>query len=93
MITGDIIRGDIGPIAVSSIFGYMLCGTMSENQSDELRISSNLVIQGHCETLAVKNTKPDELVDNLKRFWEIDSMGTNDDENENKEHEFLKDID
>ena len=93
MITGDIIRGDIGPVAVSSIFGYMLCGTMSENQSDELRISSNLVIQGHCETLAVKNTKSDELVDNLKRFWEIDSMGTNDDENENKEHEILKDID
>ena len=93
MITGDIIIGDFGPVAVSSIFGYMLCGTMSENQSDELRISSNLVIQGHCETLAVKNTKSDELVDNLKRFWEIDSMGTNDDENENKEHEFLKDID
>ena len=93
MITGDIIRGDIGPVAVNSIFGYMLCGTMSKNQSDELHISSNLVIQGHCETLTVKNTKSDELVDNLKRFWEIDSMGLNDDENENKEHEFLKDID
>ena len=60
-------------------------GTMSENQSDELRISSNLVIQGHCETMetsTVKNTKSNELVDNLKRFWEIDSMGTNDDEND-----------
>ena len=71
----------------------MLCGTMSENQSDELRISSILVIQGHGEVLAVENTKSDELVDNLKRFWEIDSMGTNNDENETYEREFLKDID
>ena len=71
----------------------MLCGTMSKNQSDELRISSNLVVQGHGEVLVVENTKSDELVYNLKRFWEIDSMGTNNDENETYEREFLKDID
>ena len=89
MITGDTIRGDTGPVEVSSIFIY----TMSENQSDELRISSNLVIQEHDEVLAVENTKSNELVDNLKRFWEIDSVGTNNDENETSEREFLKDID
>ena len=66
----------------------MLCGTMSENQN----FTSNLVIQGHAKVLAVKNMKLDELVDNLKCFWEIDSMGKNYAKSETKDRKFWKDI-
>ena len=61
---------------------------MSENQNDKLHITSNLVIQGHDKVLVVKNMKSDELVNNLKCSWEIDSMGKNYAKNETKDCKF-----
>ena len=61
---------------------------MSKNQNDKLHITSNLVIQGDGRVLAVKNMKSDELVDNLKCSWEIDSMGKNNAKSETKDCKF-----
>ncbi|XP_028403926.1 uncharacterized protein LOC114526512 [Dendronephthya gigantea] len=72
IITGEIVNGDNGPIAVASKLGWLLLGpTLDTSSSYAL---SNLVIDGRKETLLEENEK-DELVKSLKRFWDLESLG------------------
>ena len=66
IITGDIVKGDSGPVAISSIFGYFLSGPSNH-------LNSNLILQGNHDTLI--NDEPDELISTLKRSWETENMG------------------
>ena len=102
IVTGDTVKGltEKSPVAVSSIFGYLVCGPTNDNLKDEIHINSNLIILGQHDPYAIVQN-PDKLENELKRFWEIEETGVKgqftekhiEDENQADEHEnFVKDI-
>ena len=78
IVTGETIRGNSGPTAISSKFGWLLSGPTNVSCSpNESNTVSNLIISGGpCFNEA--NDK-DEIVDMLKTFWETESTGILDD--------------
>ena len=73
MVSGETIRGDSGPTAVSSKFGWLLSGP-TNNSQNETNVVSNLVISGepHFSNGAKESG---EMADILKRFWDVESLG------------------
>lgn len=73
MITGEIIKGHTGPIAVASKCGWMLidpvklCGTVPTHTAP------NLVISGYGATQPPGDDNA--FVDALRNFWDLDSLG------------------
>ena len=71
----DIVTGDTAnsfneksPVAVSSIFGYLVCGPTNNNLKDEIHINSNLIILGQQDPYVIVQN-PDKLENELlKRF-------------------------
>ena len=81
IISGDSIRGESqnGPVATSSKLGWLLVGPVSNSESDvsDYKYISNRVIEGNSAYDARKN-EDQELVQTLKRFWEIEQYGVED---------------
>ena len=63
--------GDSGPTAVSSTFGWLLSGPLRDSVTSDT-VTSNLIISGDCRFASREN---DELISNLERFWETESIG------------------
>jgi hypothetical protein len=77
-VTGDVVRGDDGPTALSSKLGWLLSGRVNQNPCDDRSTNACLILAGDpCQISAIPNPK-DELVDSLKRFWEVESIGITD---------------
>ena len=76
IVFGDTIRGESenGPVAMSSKLGWLLGGSVINSESDVSDCVSNLVIECDSPYDARKN-EDQELVQILKRFWEINSAG------------------
>ena len=72
IVTGEVIKGDTGPTAVGSKLGWLLLGPTSTTTSSYTM--SHLVIDGRREMLFEEKGN-DELVSNLKRFWDLESLG------------------
>ena len=73
-ITGETVREDFGPAAVSSKLGWLLSGPISgatTNSVDTFTI--NLIISG--ESGRRISSVDDELKSTLKQFWETESIG------------------
>ena len=79
IVSGDTIRGESenGPVAMRSKLGWLLVGPVINFESDVSDCISNLVIEGNSSYDARKN-KDQELVQTLKRFWEIEQCGVED---------------
>ena len=79
IVSGDTIRGESenGPVAMSSKLGWLLVGPVINSESDVSDCISNLVIEGNSSYDARKN-EDQELVQTLKRFWEIEQCGVED---------------
>ena len=93
IVTGDIIRGGSGPIAVRSKLGWLLTGPSEGYVSSDDKITSNLIIAGESDDFLTVNER-DSLTDSLKQFWQTESIGifdpeSNDDLQRNK---FFEDI-
>ena len=71
-ITGDTIRGDHGPTAVSSKLGWLLSGPVKTNSADRFT-TSNLIIFGQAANCSVIGD--DDLKSTLKQFGETESIG------------------
>ena len=71
LVSGETIRGDSGPTAVSSIFGWLLSGPLRDSVAAD-SISSNLIISEECPFAAHKD---EELVNTLEKFWKTESTG------------------
>ena len=71
-VSGDSIKGDQGPTAVYSKFGWLLSGPLHDHSSTGV-VTSNLIISGRCD--AMFEEQNDELVESLKKFWETESVG------------------
>ena len=79
IVSGDTIKGESenGPVAMSSKLGGLLVGPVSNSESDASDCISNLVIEGNSPYDARRN-EDQELVQTLKRFWEIEQCGVED---------------
>ena len=75
-VTGDFIKGEHGPTAVDSKFGWLLSGPTYDLCSSNV-VASNLIISGECNSMF--GGQDDELVESLKKFWESESTGILDD--------------
>ena len=68
IITGDIIRGKEGPMAVGSKFGYILSGAI---QGAHERPSNVQLTQ----VLRIEEVTNEKIYSEVKKFWEIESIG------------------
>ena len=78
LVSGETIRGDSGPTAVSSKFGWLLSGPLRDSVTAD-SISSNLIISGECPLAAQKD---EELVNTLEKFWKPESIGIQSEESD-----------
>lgn len=78
-VTGETVRGDFGPTAISSKFGWMLSGPSKltkQGGEDEQRSSTNLIISSGLDDFQHNNAqRDDQLVQALKQFWETEAIG------------------
>ena len=71
IVRGDTVRGEFGPIAIDSKFGWLLSGPSNNGLYNET-CTTNLVI-GRSDNQF--ETTQDPLVNTLKTFWETESIG------------------
>jgi hypothetical protein len=90
VVTGEIIKGEMGPTAVQSKFGWLLAGPVKLCGEVPTYTVANLVIDGHGTTRPPENENR-TLTDVLKRFWDLESLSINE-KNERNERNFLEDI-
>ena len=78
IVTGESIRGEFGPTAINSKFGWLLSGPTEEQYVHEVsEVVLNLIISGN--PLLNKVNEADEITNMLKMFWETESIGITDD--------------
>ena len=71
-VTNEIVRGEVGPTAINSKFGWLLSGPTESATSSETSVT-NLIISGTSDSLF--DQAQDPLIGTLKRFWETESIG------------------
>ena len=72
-VFGNTIRGEIGPTAIESAFGWLVSGpTTSEIKHDNYTVS-NLIISGQCHDF--EEHSQDHLILSLKQFWQTENIG------------------
>ena len=78
VISGDVIRGNSGPVAVSSMFGWILSGPASSEESTDKYATTNLIIEKP-ELMTLQpfdiHNENDELCNALQKFWDSESLG------------------
>ena len=84
ILTGEIVRGEGGPIAINSEFGWVICGPTSNPGTEKGVSRVNLLIETQCSlsvpgSLAARNDEP-ELSKSLRQFWETESLGIQEEE-------------
>ena len=75
IVTGDIVRGPLGPVAVATKFGWVLSGPSSHVREAN---STSVSMVSACSThvLACSLSDPtDSLLCQLQQFWKIESLG------------------
>ena len=90
MVTGEIIEGDTGPIAVASKFGWLLTGPVKLRGAVPTYTAANLVINVSGAT-QLPGDDNHALTDALRKFWDLESLGIIE-TTEEKEKEFIEDI-
>ena len=75
IVTGDVVRGDNSPTAISSKLGWLLSGPSTQNSTYESTIS-NLILAGECIDNSHSQTDINgDLTTTLSRLWETESIG------------------
>ena len=73
LVTGSICRGREGPAAIHTKLGWVLCGPTLSSTSVEH--SSACVVSTHTLRVDAQSTESTQLVDQLRSFWELESLG------------------
>ena len=78
IVSGDVIRSNSGPVAVSSMFGWVLSGRTSAEESREKYATTNLIIE-RSESMTSSpfdiHSENEELCNALQKFWDTESLG------------------
>lgn len=73
LVTGRVVRGDGGPIAIETRFGWVLSGS-AEGLEENTTI--NFISTQPSHMLRVDHTVETENLDaTLRKFWELESLG------------------
>ena len=72
VVTGDTVRGDYGPVAVNSKFGWLLSGAVDTIEAKQIS-HAHVVITG--DPANPLQERDDLLVNSLQKFWEVESFG------------------
>ena len=93
IITGEIQRGDVGPCAVNSEFGWLICGSGKAKTPGRDEIVANFVAERNdvLPNNLIFKSDHEDLNEVLSKFWTTDSIGITDDADVVK-GEFLTDI-
>ena len=73
IVTGDLPRGEEGPIVVSSKFGWLLSGPIPTISTNPLSHTHVIITTGVDST--IYDDKDSELLTSLQKFWETESIG------------------
>ena len=93
VLTGEVVRGDSGPVAVNSKFGWVVSGPTLERGEKSDMSMANLVIEKIGSQNPYPNNENDsELSRALRKFWAIESLGIQDEVDRTRDSEFLSDI-
>ena len=82
IVTGEIVKGKSGPVAVTSKLGWLLSGPYNSNSNSSSNVMSNLVLDSYPQRLTVSDielqggstTKDLELHTAVKDFWKHEAM-------------------
>ena len=81
VVSGDVLRGNSGPVALSSTFGWILSGHASVEESRDKFTTTNLIIEKP-ELMSLSpfdiHSENDELSHALHKFWDTESLGVRD---------------
>ena len=78
IFTRESLRGEFGPTAINSKFGWLLLGPTEEQYVHKISdVVSNLIISG--KPLGNEANEADEITNMLKMFWETESIEITDD--------------
>ena len=94
IILGEIRRGDEGPVAVNSEFGWLVSGNVEASNSGIEEADVNLIIErsdASYHNPCVSNEK-DELTDAVSKFWRTESIGILEPNQQSTEEDFLRDL-
>ena len=97
VVSGDVIRDNNGTVAMTSLFGWILSGLTSVEESREKFVSTNLILE-RPELLTMSpfdiHSKNDELSNALQKFWDTELLGVREDTptSQLNDGEFLKNI-
>jgi hypothetical protein len=79
LVSGEIERGDGGPVAINSAFGWLVCGPTSKNENFSGASNTNLIIENTdplpSPAFMVGNQDNEKLTREVQRFWETESIG------------------
>ena len=83
IVTGEVVKGNSGPVAVNSKLGWLLSGPYDVSSDNEVRTCSN--VSSHHILNCSRNKITDEVDDNiensteiqdaLKSFWQHEALG------------------
>ena len=74
VVTGDIIRGNGGPVAIHSRFGWLVSGPLKGVSASVNNVIAELIIEGSpLPSISIDENL--DLVHSLKQFWETESIG------------------
>ena len=97
VVSGDVVRGNSGPVALSSTFGWILSNHASVEESRDTFTTTNLIIEKP-ELMSLGpfdvHSENDELSHALQKFWDTESLGVCDEPpvSQSDSDEFLKNI-
>ena len=81
VVSGDVVCGNSGPVALSSTFGWILSGHASVEESRDKFTTTNLIIEKP-ELMSLSpfdiHSENDELSHALHKFWDTESLGVRD---------------
>lgn len=76
LVTGDVRKGNSGPVAVSSKLGWLLAGKcQTYSNVIESNVISNLVLDSVFKT---DHGESEEITETLKEFWKHEAQGLKD---------------
>lgn len=85
IVNGEIIRGEQGPVAIGSKLGWLLSGPTNKGEIKENFCQANLIIESPTSGICNSVDSNQELICELKRFWDTESIGISNNEIDNEE--------
>ena len=77
-MTGEIVKTDDGPVAIGSKLGWLLSGPAKPTVKDVITHTQLSIIQA--SDTSFSESQEDMLFNAIKRFWEIETVGTHEHE-------------